>query len=268
MLYILDADTIVQRPEILAHAAAGDLLIPQVAVGDIRGRVQRGLRADLENLLDRAIEAGAVVAPPSDGGIPELAVTLAEENGAQNVRVVTSDRRLGRLLASKGVMTVGGGRLPAELSSGPSDAGIEQAARRIVSAQRRDLLFGLAIAFAATAIAVLIVRNHQLIFHTAPNWIIPIAILLMGFLFFWWREHGRLSYGLFEAMVGLLISSQSIVTLPAPYELSTAKSIQLVGGLYVMVRGLDNIDRSIDDTRLGVWWKRAFRASLWRPKPA
>ena len=32
MLYILDADTIVQRPEILADAATGDLLIPQAAV--------------------------------------------------------------------------------------------------------------------------------------------------------------------------------------------------------------------------------------------
>ena len=87
----------------------------------------------------------------------------------------------------------------------------------------------------------------------------PIALLLAGLLFFWGRERDHLSYGLFEVMIGLLISSQSIVTLPSPYELSTAKSIQLVGGLYVMVRGFDNIDRSIEDTRLGGWWKRLFR---------
>ena len=91
----------------------------------------------------------------------------------------------------------------------------------------------------------------------------PIALLLAGLLFFWWRERDHLSYGLFEVMIGLLISSQSIVTLPAPYELSTAKSIQLVGGLYVMVRGLDNINRSIEDTRLATWWRRLFR-----PRPA
>ena len=125
MLYILDADTIVQRPEILAHAAAGDLLIAQTAVEEIRGRVPRGLRADLEELLDRAIEAGAVVAPSSDGGTAELAVMLAEENGSQNVRVVMSERRLGRLLASKGVTTIGGGRLAAELSSAPFDPDLE-----------------------------------------------------------------------------------------------------------------------------------------------
>ena len=268
MLYILDADTIVQRPEILAHAASGDLLIPQAAVDDIRGRAQRGLRADLESLLDRAIEAGAVVAPPSDGGIAKVAVMLAKENGSQNIRVITSESRLGRLLDSKGVTTVSGARLAAELSSAPFDAGLEQAARRIVSMQHLNLLIALGIALAATAVGILVVLNHQLIFHTAPAWIAPIAILLVGLLFFWWREHSRLSYGLFEAMVGLLIASQSIVTLPAPYELSTAKSIQLLGGLYVMVRGLDNIDRGIDDTRLGIWWKHLFRVSLWRPKPA
>jgi len=264
VLYILDADTIVQRPEILAHAATGDLLIPQAAVDDIRARAQRGLRADLEELLDRAIAAGAVVAPSSDGGTAELADMLAKENGPENVRVVTSDRRLGRLLAAKGVTTVGG--VTASPSSGRWDADIEEAARRIVSMQYLNLLSGFGIALVATAIAILVVLNHQLIFHTAPAWIAPIVILLVGLLFFWWREHGRLSYGLFEAMVGLLIASQSIITLPAPYELSTAKSIQLVGGLYVMVRGLDNIDRSIDDTRLGVLWKRLFRERPWRPK--
>ena len=110
-----------------------------------------------------------------------------------------------------------------------------------------------------SGLAILVVRNHQLIFHTAPDWIVPIALLLAGLLFFWWRERDHLSYGLFEVMIGLLISSQSIVTLPSPYELSTAKSIQLVGGLYVMVRGFDTIDRSIEDTRLGGWWKRLFR---------
>ena len=262
MLYILDADTIIQRPEVLAYAAQGDLLIPQAAVDEIRDREARGLRADLKSLLDRAIAAGAVIAPPADGGIAELASQLAGESGAENVRVVTTDRKLVRLLATKGVNSIAGHRLLAELPPAPADSGLEQAARRIVSMQHLNLLIGFGIALAATAVATLVVLNHQLIFHTAPAWIAPIVILLVGLLFFWWREHGRLSYGLFEAMAGLLIASQSIVTLPAPYELSTAKSIQLLGGLYVMVRGLDNIDRGIDDTRLGVWWKRLFRPNL------
>lgn len=259
MLYILDSGAIVQRPEILAHAAAGDLLIPEAVVDDIRGRRERGLRGDLQRLLDRAMEAGAVVAPSTDGGPAELAVKCAAESGAGNVRVVTTDRRLVQLLASKGVASIGSNQLVAELSTTSSDTGIEQAARRIVTVQRRYLAGGLAIAVVATGVAILVVRNHQLIFHTAPDWMVPIALLLAGLLFFWWRERDHLSYGLFEVMIGLLISSQSIVTLPAPYELSTAKSIQLVGGLYVMVRGFDNVDRSIEDTRLGGWWKRLFR---------
>lgn len=261
MLYILDSGAIVQRPEILAHAAAGDLLIPETVAADIRGRRDRGLRGDLQALLDRAIEAGAVVAPAADGGTAELAFKCAEDGGAGNVRVVTTDRRLVPLLAARGVASIGGNELLAELSTVSSDTGIEQAARRIVSAQRRYLAASLAIAIVATGLAILIVLNHQLIFHTAPDWIVPIALLLAGLLFFWWRERDHLSYGLFEVMIGLLISSQSIVTLPAPYELSTAKSIQLVGGLYVMVRGLDNVDRSIEDTRLGGWWKRLFRSA-------
>ena len=173
-----------------------------------------------------------------------------------------------RSLAAKGVASISGNQLLAALSTASSDAGIEQAARRIVSAQHRYLAASAAIAIAATGLAILVVRNHQLIFHTAPDWIVPIALLLAGLLFFWWRERDHLSYGLFEVMVGLLISSQSIVTLPAPYELSTAKSIQLVGGLYVMVRGFDNVDRSVEDTRLGGWWKRLFRRRMMEKRPA
>jgi rRNA-processing protein FCF1 len=259
VLYILDSGAIAQRPEILAHAAAGDLLIPEAVVDDIRGRRDRGLSGDLQDLLDRAIEAGAVVAPSTDGGTAELAVKCAGEGGTTNVRVVTSDRRLIRRLAAKDVASISADHLLAELATASADTGIELAARRILSAQHRYLAVGLAIAVAATGVAILVVRNHQLIFHTAPDWIVPIALLLAGLLFFWWRERDHLSYGLFEVMIGLLISSQSIVTLPSPYELSTAKSIQLVGGLYVMVRGLDNVDRSIEDTRLGGWWKRLFR---------
>ena len=40
MLYILDTGAILQRPEILAHATAGDLLIPQATVDDIRDRAR------------------------------------------------------------------------------------------------------------------------------------------------------------------------------------------------------------------------------------
>jgi hypothetical protein len=259
VLYILDSGAIVQRPEILAHAAAGDLLIPEAVAESIRGREARGLRGDLGDLLDQAIETGAVVAPSADGGIAELAVKCAGEGGAENVRVVTTDHRLVQLMVSKGVASIGGNQLLAELSAASADTGIEQAARRIVSAQHRYLAASAVVAIAATGVAILVVRNHQLIFHTAPDWIVPIALLLAGLVFFWWRERDHLSYGLFEVMVGLLISSQSIVTLPAPYELSTAKSIQLVGGLYVMVRGFDNIDRRIEDTRLGGFWIRLFR---------
>ena len=99
---VLDSGAIVQRPEILAHAAAGDLLIPEAVVDDIRDRRDRGLRNDLEGLLEQAIEAGAVVAPAADGGTAELALKCAEENGARNVRVVTTDRLLAQLALQRG----------------------------------------------------------------------------------------------------------------------------------------------------------------------
>jgi hypothetical protein len=256
--YILDAGTIAQYPRILAHGGAGNLLVPQAVVDEIRGRQARGLRADIGDLLDRAIDMGAVVVAASGDTMASLALELASESGAGNVRVVTSDRGIIQALASQGVAAVGASRFLSELSVTASDAGLEEAAERIVAAQRRHLVVGLLVAAMVTATAIGIVLNHQLIFHTTPKWFIPVLLMLTAALFFWWRGRHRLSYGLFEVTIGLLIASQSVVVLPAPYEMTAAKSIQFIGGLYIMVRGFDSLDLSIEDTSLGGWWRRLF----------
>jgi hypothetical protein len=258
VLYVLDTGAIVQHPEMLARRASGELLVAEAVVEDIRGRVSRGLRADLPALLDRAIDAGSVVAPSSGRGTAELALACAGESGAANVRVITTDRRLIRLLAAQGVTSMSGDEFLSEQDAGRMDADIEQLARRIVSDQRRHLAVGLLIATVATAVAIVTVLNHQLIFHRTPPWLIPPLLLLLATLFFWWRGRHRFSYGLFEITIGLLIASQSVVVLPATYELSTAKSLQFIGGLYIMVRGFDSLDLSIEDTPLGSWWRRLF----------
>lgn len=256
--YILDAGTIAQYPRLLAHGAAGNLLVPQAVVDEIHGRQARGLRADIQDLLDRAINSGAVIVPPSGVTVTALALERVSELGAGNVCVVTSDRRLIQSLASQGVAAIGASRLLSELSTTASEAGLEQAAERITVAQRRHLAVGLLVAAMVTAVAIAIVLNHQLIFHTTPKWFIPVLLVLTAALFFWWRGRHRLSYGLFEVTIGLLIASQSVVVLPAPYEMTAAKSIQFIGGLYIMVRGFDSLDLSIEDTRLGGWWRRLF----------
>jgi hypothetical protein len=258
VFYVLDTGAIVQCPEILAWTTAGKLIVPPAVVDDIRGRVSRGLRADLQTLLDRVIDAGAVVVPPSGGSTAEVALAYAGESGAANVRVVTTERRLIRLLAVEGVTSIDGGEFLSAHRATPGDSGIGELARRIVSGQRRHLAAGFLIAAAATAAAIVTVLNHQLIFHRTPAWLIPGLLLLVAALFFWWRGRHRFSYGLFEITIGLLIASQSVVVLPASYELSTAKSLQFIGGLYIMVRGFDSLDLSIEDTPLGGWWRRLF----------
>ena len=260
MQYVLDTGAIVQCPEILARTAAEKPIVPQAVVGDIRGRASRGLRADLQVLLDRVIDAGAVVVPASGGGTVEVALACARESGAEDVRVVTMDRRLVRLLAAQHVTSISSREFLSSHPTTSADAGIGELARRIVSDQRRHLATGFLIAAAATVAAIVTVLNHQLIFHRTPAWLIPVLLLLVAVLFFWWRGRHRFSYGLFEVTIGLLIASQSIVVLPASYELSTAKSLQFIGGLYIMVRGFDSLDLSIEDTPVGSWWRRLFHS--------
>ena len=258
MRYVLDTSAIVQRPEILAYAAAGKLLLPQAVADEIRRRESRGLRGDLRQLLDSAVGAGAFVVPARGGTAAELALSLAEEDGPENVRVATTDRHLARSLASKGITAISGRALLSELSAAAADGELAAVARRLVASQHWHLVTSVVLALFGTSIGVAIVLNHQLIFHRTPTWFVPILLVVAAAVFFGWRERHRLSFGLFELMIGGLVASQSIIALPVPYELSPAKSIQFVGGLYIMIRGFDSLDRGVEDTRLADRWRRLF----------
>ena len=78
--YILDAGTIAQYPRLLAHGAAGNLLVPKAVVDEIHGRQARGLRADIQDLLDRAIDSGTIVVPTSGDTMTSLALEWVIES--------------------------------------------------------------------------------------------------------------------------------------------------------------------------------------------
>ncbi|MBA0885506.1 hypothetical protein EOD40_15580 [Flavobacterium sufflavum] len=83
--------------------------------------------------------------------------------------------------------------------------------------------------------------------------------LLFGFLLFLYRENYRLGYGILEIIVGLLtiislfenMNNQSRV-------LDIEVYVKLGGGLYIIVRGMDNVFKNIENKRIGIWLKNTY----------
>ena len=69
-------------------------------------------------------------------------------------------------------------------------------------------------------------------------------------------------YGTLEFLFGFYISTRVLTEKDFDYAvIGIVEIIQIVGGIYVMVRGLSNIDDGIKGTRLEPKWKKVTR---WR----
>lgn len=88
---------------------------------------------------------------------------------------------------------------------------------------------------------------------------VAFAILTVGMLIYAWRERARLSYGLFEVIVGVAIS-YNVFTSPGLLgdPVATTTVLQFAAGLYAIVRGMDNVGKALGGTVPGVWWQALF----------
>jgi hypothetical protein len=95
----------------------------------------------------------------------------------------------------------------------------------------------------------------------------PFAVLLAVILY---RLRGRYPfvYGMIEIFVALIATGVAILT---PSDVPLNKIVTILGGIYIFVRGLDNVDKGLPDT-WRPWWTRCFpKATLAKadqaPKP-
>ena len=67
-----------------------------------------------------------------------------------------------------------------------------------------------------------------------------------------------MSYGIFEFLVGFVTSAYVFYPDFNYSKLSVVHGVQLVGGLYVIVRGMDSIGKGLENTRVEQAGNRAF----------
>jgi hypothetical protein len=82
-------------------------------------------------------------------------------------------------------------------------------------------------------------------------WRVTIVLWLIGVFLYWVRSRYRLVYGIAETLFGVILS---YMALPNDEHGSPVKWLSFFAALYVMVRGLDNIGKSLrNDSVVRVW---------------
>jgi VIT1/CCC1 family predicted Fe2+/Mn2+ transporter len=99
----------------------------------------------------------------------------------------------------------------------------------------------------------------NLLIVTLPVWGTVILLFILGFVVYAIRSRMRLYYGIIEFFIGLY-SSVSVFT-PKRFDytdLSVLEIIQILGGIYIMVRGLDNVSKALPRS-IEPYWRFIFR---------
>lgn len=118
-----------------------------------------------------------------------------------------------------------------------------------------NLVVGIFIGALIMLIALYIYNNLNIIISNINIWGTIILIIISGILLFIFREKQRLSYGVFEFLIGIFSIYILFSNVNFNYDkinFSIDFNIRLIGGLYIMVRGQDNIVKALKNTKIGI----------------
>ncbi|MEK7993296.1 MAG: PIN domain-containing protein [Planctomycetota bacterium] len=277
--YIIDTSALVRMPEILERSGKTRIVFPEGVVAELEQSRVQGKR-NLAALVREASDQGAVIGKlppnfrskqslsslsrrlsPTDIEIVFLALHYAASGSPDDVRVVTYDKQIIEALSAHGI-----GCLSAEQFLEKADNEINRQLQVGVQSLRAEQYHYLRTTIISLAVAVplciLIVRFFDLIVGTLLVWgtVFALAILATGLFIF--RQRNRLGYGVMEVLAGLGLGFSVFYPAFDYSKLSALQYLQALGGVYVVVRGLDNIGTGIENSAISHWWPELFRGRV------
>lgn len=276
--YIIDTSVLFQHPQILSRAGNRKLVIPRAVMEELSHRGKGSKWADIAELVASSIPTGVKIADApeklendliqsdrnaqrlsgADFDIARIAIAYAEEQGIDTPCVVTNDKALAYFLSSRNIKSITGSEFIGESKGDSLNKDIEDKAEKVVSSQRSYIFTSFVLGVLASAAGNIIYSNIELLVSTITVWGTMVGLPILGLALFWYRENFRLSYGSFEFCVGLIMSYYVFFPTFSYSGLGVIEGIQILGGLYVMVRGLDNVGKGVSGTRLETLWAKLF----------
>ena len=267
---VLDTNIILQAPDLLGKAGSNKLVIPSLVATELLARSTPGgvaleklltdaLKSEQVELVDVRISSAALRSRAGSHGADMAVVAVAqrfvhdgEETiiASEDLDVVTAARvlkirtmTLAQLTQYLGPMTV-------------ASPEIENQAARFGRDQKRFMVVSLVVGIGVGASLVLAAYNLRLLTSTISVWG-TFALVIIGAMFAYWSR-GRYPscYGVVEIVVGVAATIHGCWPNFDYSHISQADFLTIAGGIYIMVRGQDNLGKGLTRTRWGTIWKR------------
>lgn len=267
MNYILDTNIIIRYPEILGKTFDGvKFYISEGVLEELNLANAQELRSVIENsdntnfILQGKKEIsrmGIQTQPGQTLRIPNFQILnyakyITELEG-NSTYLVTDDRTMRLNAEDNGVRSISLKELKEKLPSESKKTSSAKQVDEIKSFNNKKLIFGFISGIVVTLVGFFAYSKIDLIINTINVWGTILLIIISGIALFIFREKKRLAYGIAELFAGLLAV---ILLFPSDFEYSTIDfnlnlGLKIFAALYIMVRGQDNIIKSISGTKLG-----------------
>ena len=186
-------------------------------------------------------------------------ITAAQElqTKGEDVRLATRDRDIIRAAASLGIPAIDIAQLR-EIFSKESqlDKKLESQAKRILLSQTRALITGILVGIMSNVVALAIWTYRTPIIAKISAWGTFALVILLGIALYALRGRFRFQYGVFEFIFGLVLAVKVFWPDFDYTKLKPTDLLQTLAGVYVMVRGQDNIGHALKGSRFASYWSK------------
>ncbi|HQS24146.1 MAG TPA: PIN domain-containing protein, partial [Sediminibacterium sp.] len=271
---ILDTNIILRQPKVLGLKIPDiHFLIPLNVIEELNTRANsRGVSSDKRiDLIQKASEDGTISIINTDlplyrqfserfqannlsnTDIAILAMAVDFKMKEQDVKIASLDKEIINFASTNGIEVLDNSGIENLIinfseQTNKSSTALKEEILTYERSERKTLIVEILIGVLVTVFAYLIFKNIGKIVATIQVWGTITLILISGVALFVFRERRRLSYGVVEFLVGAL--AIIILFQPDNFNLSKVKFnfefiLKIFAGLYIMVRGQDNIIKAI-----------------------
>lgn len=266
---ILDTNILIRHPEILSvDSDELELIIPDLVFEQVSKF--KNTKTSLVDLIRNASNAGTIkiqtiasaaeklksglVVDYVDFQITSFSKYLIEQGN--EVVLATDDKSLQIFAMANGVNSVGLAQLLEMITNNEKvNQDIQKQTTKFNNQQNKSVILGFLLGFIIAMLLVIIYLNFDTILQTINVWGTIISTLIISIVLFIFRELKQLMYGAVEFFIG--IASVILIFYPDfDYSGLVTDSffiIKIIGGLYIMVRGLDNIYKALEGKKIRLW---------------
>jgi rRNA-processing protein FCF1/uncharacterized membrane protein len=126
--------------------------------------------------------------------------------------------------------------------------------------RNQDLIIGSAIGSIISTLVLIFFDNFDEILNKVNVWGTVLILFIGIFVVYWTRCHKRLGYGVLECIIGTYMALRLFI--PdfdyTNFSFDSTVLIQILAGVFAIIRGLDNIGKGLSGTKLGITWQKVF----------